>query len=90
MLDADEVLAGGRVGGDLERRGVLVPGAPVGVFEALLRDVVAEAFLVHFEPVAGAVVLLDVAGGFGHVDLEGAGVFHCGACVVSFVFMLYI
>lgn len=79
VLHTDKVLARGEVGWNLERRLILVPGAPVCIFETLLRDVVAQSFLVDLEPVAGTVVLRDITGGLGHIYLQRSWVLHGGA-----------
>lgn len=78
MLHADKILSGRRVLGDLERRGILAPCAPILVLDPL-GGVGAEPFLVDLEPVAGAVVRPDVAGSLGHVDLQRTRVLHLGA-----------
>lgn len=66
LLDAHEVLAGGNLVGKAELELFEVPGQPALV-GAVPRDRGAQ--LVHLEPVSGAVVVTDVAGGFGEVDL---------------------
>jgi hypothetical protein len=78
VLEADEVLAAGGIGGDGGLHGVAVPGAPgVG---GEVTALAADALLEDLEPVSGAVVGLDiVAGGARHVDQAGAGVLHGGA-----------
>lgn len=67
LLDAHEVLPGGDFGGEPELEVLHVFGEPA-VVGAVPGGFGAE--LVDFEPVAGAVVVADVAGGFGEVDLE--------------------
>ena len=69
MLNAHEVLARGDLGGKREGEFVLLPDEVARV-SAVPRGNGAE--LEDFEPGARAVVLGDVAGGFGHVDLYPA------------------
>lgn len=68
VLRADEVLAGGGVGRDLELELGHAVGAPgiLGQIAAL----VAEGLLPDLEPIVVALVLLDVAGSFGHVWMQ--------------------
>jgi len=65
VLEADEVFSRRDVLGDLELEAVLLPGAPRAVVAGAAT---AKTRLPHLEPVAGAVVLGDLAGGLGHVD----------------------
>lgn len=73
MLDADEVLAVRDGVRDGEFDAGLAPGAPGGGESAVVAGVVAEEGVANFEPLARAVVGLDVVG-LGHVDLSGARV----------------
>lgn len=71
MLEADEVLAVGRVLGNRGRESGLTPGAPGVVGKVATR--VAHTLLEDLEPVAGPVVCLNVvAGSTRHVDVGGA------------------
>ena len=65
LLDADEVLARGDLSGHLEGELLHLPGNPVTVG----GRAGAVTPLGNLEPVAGSVVVADVAGGLGHVDL---------------------
>jgi hypothetical protein len=75
VLSTEEVLAIGSIGGDDSTKSVLVPAAP-----GLTGEVgagVADTLVVDLEPVALAVVGLDVVvGSAGHVDQRRAGVLH--------------
>jgi len=71
VLDAHEVLAGRGLGGDGKLEAVLVVRAPVAVGVGLAA---AEPCLHDLEPVARAVVGLDVRGRLGHVHEARAGV----------------
>ena len=66
LLDAHEVLAGGDLGRQPELPVLHLVRQPALV-GAVPRHLGAQ--LVHFEPVARAVVVADVAGGLGEVDL---------------------
>jgi hypothetical protein len=68
LLDAHQVLAGGDFVGQAELEVLLVAREPALV-GAVPRDHGAE--LVDLEPVAGSVVVADIAGGLGEVDLPG-------------------
>lgn len=71
MLKTHKVLARGSVLGNSRGKGVLVPGAPCVFGE--VTTFVADARLANLEPVAGAIVGLDVAtGGLGHVVQGGS------------------
>lgn len=65
LLDADEVLTSGDLGGHLEGELLHLPGDPVAI-GGRARSVTP---LGNLEPVAGSVVVADVAGCLGHVDL---------------------
>lgn len=66
MLKAHEVLARWSVLGDGGGKGVLVPGAPRVLGE--VATLVTDARLANLEPVAGAIVALDIASrSLGHV-----------------------
>lgn len=76
MLKAHEVLARGSVAGNSGGQGVLVPGAPCVLGE--VTTFVANARLANLEPVAGTIVVLDVATrGLGHV-VQGGSYKHRG------------
>jgi hypothetical protein len=68
LFDTDEVLAGGDLGGHLEGELLHLPGNPV----AIGGRAGPVTPLGNLEPVAGSVVVADVAGGLGHVDLFNA------------------
>lgn len=68
LLDPDEVLAGGDLCGHLKGELLHLPGNPV----AIGCRAGAVTPLGNLEPVAGSVVVADVAGGLGHVDLFNA------------------
>lgn len=65
LFDTHEVLAGGDLGGHLEGELLHPPGNPVAI-GGRSGPVTP---LGNFEPVAGSVVIADVAGGLGHIDL---------------------
>jgi hypothetical protein len=68
LLDTDEVLAGGDLGGHLEGELLHFPGNPV----AISGRAGPMTPLGNLEPVAGPVVVANVARSFGHVDLFNA------------------
>lgn len=65
LLDTDKVLAGRDLGGHLKSELLHLPGDPV----AICGRASSVTPLGNLEPVAGSVVVPDVAGGLGHVDL---------------------
>jgi hypothetical protein len=71
MLDTHQILAGRSLGRDGKLEPVLVVRAPVGVDVATTA---AETGLVNLEPVPAAVIVVDAARGFGHVDEAGTRV----------------
>jgi hypothetical protein len=77
VLGANQVLALRHLSRNGKLDAVVIPRAPSGAKNIL--GLVAKARLEDLEPLAIALVLLDGAGGFGHVDEGGAGVLHGSA-----------
>lgn len=73
MTRGERTVTGGSLSGDHEGELVAAPCAPVGVLKTVTH-ITADVLLVNLEPVTGTIVVLDVAGSLGHVDLERTGV----------------